>query len=55
MEEIPTKNVSGNVTNDGDGTTLDGWVSPDVLAARNGETVEFGKDTNPDNEDPANA
>lgn len=42
MEE-KSRTSSADVANVGDNVEERGWVSPDVLAAEAGETVEMGK------------
>lgn len=43
MEEILTQNDQGSVTDPNEPAPMDGYVSPDVLAAQAGETVDFSK------------
>lgn len=42
--------VSGNVLAENERPAQDGWISPEVLAAQAGETVEMGKEL-PSNEE----
>lgn len=50
MEEIQTQNTAGQVTDPNALPPQDGYVSPDVLAAQAGETVDFSKNV-PKHED----
>ena len=43
MEEIHTQNYAGKISDPEESGPIDGYVSPDVAAARAGETVDFSK------------
>lgn len=54
MEAKKTTVAAANVREDGTGPSEEGYVSPEVQSARQGEQVEFGHDLNATDESDNN-